>query len=69
MTLDYYSIVCSELVSCHAVSANNNTSESHKSKRAPYYIELCLNLQDVVKRPRVRCSNEEMAEKAARHVS
>lgn len=60
---------CSELISCHPVSVNNSTSEGHKSKRAQHYIELCLNLQDAVKRPRVRCSNEEMAQRAARHVS
>lgn len=60
----------SELISCHPVSVKNGgTSEGHKSKRAQHYIELCLNVQDAVKRPRVRCSNEEMAQRAARHVS
>lgn len=60
---------CSELISCQAVSVNNSSSDNHKSKRAQHYIELCLNLQDAVKRPRVRCINEEMAQRAARHVS
>lgn len=59
----------SELVSCHAVSVNNSSSDGHKSKRVQYhYIELCLQLQDALKRPRVRCTNEDMAQKATRHV-
>lgn len=60
---------CSELMSCHPILANNNPSDNHKSKRPQHYIELCLNLQDAVKRPLVRCSNEEMAQRASRHVS
>lgn len=56
-------------MSCHPVLINNNPSDGHKSKRAQHYIELCLNLQDAVKRPLVRCSNEEMAQRASRHVS
>lgn len=60
---------CSELMSCHPVLANNNPSDNHKSKRPQHYIELCLNLQDAVKRPLVRCLNEEMAQRASRHVS
>lgn len=47
----------------------NGNLEGHKSKRAQHYIELCLSLHDVVKRPRVRCLNEEMAKRASRHVS
>lgn len=56
------------MISCHPVLINNPT-DGHKSKRAQHYIELCLNLQDAVKRPLVRCSNEEMAHRASRHVS
>lgn len=56
-------------MSCHPILINNNPSDGHKSKRAQHYIELCLNLQDAVKRPLVRCSNEEMAQRASRHVS
>lgn len=48
---------------------NNSSSDSHRSKRAQHYIELCLSLQDAVKRPRVRCLNEDMAQRAARHVN
>lgn len=59
----------SELVSCHPVSVNNSLSDGHKSKRTQHYIELCLKLQDAVKRPRVRCLSEEMSQKASRHVS
>lgn len=54
-------------MSCHAVFTNS--SDGHKSKRYLHYIELVLNLQDAVKRPLVRCSNEEMAQRASRHVS
>lgn len=60
----------SELVSCNPVTVDNaSTSSGHKSKRVQHYIELYLNLHDVVKRPRVRCINEEMALRASRHVS
>jgi len=49
------------------------------SKKINHYIELCLTLnstnkslqnseQEVVKRPRVRCQTEEMAQKASYHV-
>lgn len=67
----FCNFVRSELVSCNPVTVDNNasTSSGHKSKRVQYYIELYLNLHDVVKRPRVRCINEEMAQKASRHVS
>lgn len=56
-------------MACHPVLINNNQSEGHKSKRGQHYIELCLNLQDAVKRPLVRCSNEEVAQRASRHVN
>lgn len=56
-------------MSCHPTMKNNNQSDNHKSKRAQHYIELCLNLQDAVKRPLVACSNEEMAQRASHHVS
>lgn len=66
----FFSSIGSELVSCNPVTVDNASSSSaHKSKRVQHYIELCLNLHDVVKRPRVRCINEEMAKKASRHVS
>lgn len=66
----FFFLLYSELVSCQAVSVNNSVNDSHKSKRVQYhYIELCLQLQDALKRPRVRCTNEDMAQKATRHVS
>ncbi|XP_031630682.1 vacuolar protein sorting-associated protein 13D isoform X2 [Contarinia nasturtii] len=52
----------SELMSCRPVNKS-------QSKRGQHYIELCLNLQDAVKRPLVRCSNEEMAQRASRHIN
>lgn len=62
--------MCSELVSCHPVSVNNSINEANKAKRAQqqHYIELCLQLPDGEKKPRVRCLNEEMSQKASRHV-
>lgn len=55
-------------MSCQPVTVQPSTSSGHKSRRAQHYIEICLNLRDVIKRPRVRCMNEEMANRAARHV-
>lgn len=65
----------SELITCRPVSVN---IEGHKTKKLQHYIELCLSIpsksmqtsgHEVVKRPRVRCQTEEMAQKASRHVS
>jgi vacuolar protein sorting-associated protein 13D len=65
----------SELLSCHPVSVY---PENTKSKKLHHYIELCLTLPsksltpsapEMVKRPRVRCQSEEIAQKASRHVS
>lgn len=71
-------VVCSyhlsEVVSCHPVSVSASP-DNPKSKKLYYYIEFCLatpsnsltpNAQ--VKRPRVKCQNEEMAQLASRHV-
>lgn len=68
--LAFFFIVRSELVTCNPVTVDNaSTSSGHKSKRVQHYIELYLSLHDVVKRPRVRCINEEMAQRASRHVN
>lgn len=55
------------------------TGTSSKQKRKSHYIEFCLALPsrssltpsapEMVKRPRVKCQNEEIAKKAERHVS
>lgn len=58
---------------------NSLTGGSNKQKKKTHYIEFCLALPsrvsltpsapEMVKRPRVRCQNEEIAKKAERHVS
>lgn len=71
-----------ELVSCQPVamtaSPNEEKSSSKREPRVLHYIELCLSLPsksltpsapEMVKRPRVRCQNEEIAQKASRSVS
>uniref|UniRef100_A0A336MDN8 CSON015545 protein n=1 Tax=Culicoides sonorensis TaxID=179676 RepID=A0A336MDN8_CULSO len=71
-------VVCSyhlsEVVSCHPVSVP--PIENPKSKKLCHYIEFCLtspsksitpNAQ--VKRPRVKCQSEEMAQIASRHIN
>uniref|UniRef100_A0A1A9X0W3 UBA domain-containing protein n=1 Tax=Glossina brevipalpis TaxID=37001 RepID=A0A1A9X0W3_9MUSC len=57
----------SEVLSCHPLTTN--AASSHSSKIAPsYYIEISTNLPKVT-RPRVRCQNEEIAERASRCIS
>lgn len=72
-------VVCSyhlsEVVSCHPVSVPVNP-ENPKSRKLHYYIEFCLTTPSKsitpnaqIKRPRVKCQSEEMAQIASRHVS
>lgn len=57
----------SEVLSCHPLTTSTNMANS--SKMIPnYYIEISTNLPKVT-RPRVRCQNEEIAERASRCVS
>jgi vacuolar protein sorting-associated protein 13D len=75
----YYNL--SELISCNhlEVSADGSSSSSHSKNKRAHYIELCLSLPsktsltpsapEMVKRPRVKCQNEDIAKKAERHVS
>lgn len=70
-----------ELISCQPIAVTPSPTEASSSSSKPkilHYIELCLSLPsksltpsapEMVKRPRVRCQNEETAQKAARHVS
>lgn len=68
----------SELITCTHVEVPAERSSSSKVKKL-HYIELCLSLPsktsltpsapEMVKRPRVKCQNEEIAKKAERHVS
>lgn len=53
------------------------TTSGNKSKRLHNYIELCLTVtsksmttttQEAIKKPKVRCQSEEMAQSASRHV-
>ncbi|KAI9588448.1 hypothetical protein GQX74_004293 [Glossina fuscipes] len=56
----------SEVLSCHPLTTN--ATSAHSSKITPsYYIEISTNLPKVT-RPRVRCQNEEIAERASRCV-
>jgi vacuolar protein sorting-associated protein 13D len=66
-----FSYHMSELISCQPIV------ETQKGKKL-HYIELCLTLSskpltpgapEMVKRPRVRCQNEDVAKKVAQHVS
>lgn len=73
----------SELITCKHVEVNGDgsasSSSSHSRNRKLHYIELCLSLPsktsltpsapEMVKRPRVKCQNEEIAKKTERHVS
>ncbi|XP_037935876.1 vacuolar protein sorting-associated protein 13D [Teleopsis dalmanni] len=56
----------SEVLSCHALTANTGASSSKVTPS--YYIEISTNLPKVT-RPRVRCQNEEIAERAARCIN
>ncbi|XP_075164386.1 vacuolar protein sorting 13D [Haematobia irritans] len=57
----------SEVLSCHPLTTNANTSNA--TKVIPnYYIEISTNLPKVT-RPRVRCQNEEIAERASRCIN
>ena len=71
-----------ELITCKhvEVSDGGSTSSSHsRNSKKLHYVELCLSLPsknsltpsapEMVKRPRVKCQNEEIAKKAERHVS
>lgn len=71
-----------ELITCKhlEVPANEgSSSSSHSKSKKAHYVELCLALPsrtsltpsapEMVKRPRVKCQNEEVAKKAERHVS
>lgn len=72
----------SELITCRHIEVSTESSSSHSSNAGPkktYYIELCLSLPsktsltpsapEMVKRPRVKCQNEEVAKRAERYVS
>ncbi|XP_059608662.1 intermembrane lipid transfer protein Vps13D [Phlebotomus argentipes] len=70
----------SDLLSCHPVSVNAEVGH-HKSKKVQqnHYIELGLtvttrsptttSVQENVKRPRVRCQSEDIAQRASRHIN
>ncbi|GAB0099028.1 Vacuolar protein sorting-associated protein 13D [Sergentomyia squamirostris] len=70
----------SDLLSCHPVCVNVDQGH-HKSKKIPqtHYIELGLTVttksptmstvQENVKRPRVRCQSEDIAQRASRHIN
>lgn len=64
----------SELISCKPVTVSNSNSKT----KTKHYIEFALSTpkssltsggQEIGKKPRVRCQNEEIAQKASRHVS
>lgn len=70
----------SELITCrHVEVSSEGGSSSHSKSKKLHYIELCLSLPtrtsltpsapEMVKRPRVKCQNEEIAKKVERHVS
>lgn len=72
----------SELITCKHVEVaadGSSSSSSHSKSKKFHYIELCLSLTsktsltpsapEMVKRPRVKCQNEEIAKKAERAVS
>lgn len=72
----------SELITCRhidvAAEGSSSSHSKHKSDKS-HYIELCLSLPsktsltpsapEMVKRPRVKCQNEDVAKKAVRYVS
>lgn len=69
----------SELITCkHVEVCGEGGSSSHSRNKRLHYIELCLSIPsktsltpsapEMVKRPRVKCQNEEVAKKAERHV-
>lgn len=71
-----FSYNLSEIVSCEPVVVENRDN-SHSKQKSQHYIELALSLPsksltpsapEMVRRPRVRCQNEEIAQKATRHV-
>jgi vacuolar protein sorting-associated protein 13D len=78
-----FSYSLSELITCRHVvetlSEGSSSHSSHASTRKVHYIELCLSLPsktsltpsapEMVKRPRVKCQNEDIAKKAERNVS
>lgn len=67
-----------ELITSTPIEINADTNSSSYSKsKTMHYIELCLSLPsksltpsapEIVKRPRVRCQNEETAKRASRNV-
>ncbi|XP_055691450.1 intermembrane lipid transfer protein Vps13D isoform X2 [Lutzomyia longipalpis] len=71
----------SDLLSCHPVSVTADPGGHHKSKKTQHnhYIELGLTVttrsatmsavQENVKRPRVRCQSEDIAQRASRHIN
>lgn len=71
----------SELITCNHVEVladGNPSSSSHSRGKKLHYLELCLSIPsktsltpsapEMVKRPRVKCQNEEIAKKAEHHV-
>ncbi|XP_067643224.1 intermembrane lipid transfer protein Vps13D isoform X2 [Eurosta solidaginis] len=60
----------SEVLSCHPLTTNvASAAGASSSKHMPcYYIEISTNLPKIT-RPRVKCQNEEVAERAARCVN
>lgn len=72
----------SELITCRHIEISAHpeaASSSSNSERKTHYIELCLSIPskasltpsapELVKRPRVKCQNEDVAKRAERHVS
>ncbi|XP_062546775.1 intermembrane lipid transfer protein Vps13D [Armigeres subalbatus] len=77
-TVFQYSL--SDIISCHPVVVPPPTASdtNARSKRTTTYIEFCLTLPsksltpsapEMVKRPRVRCQNEEIAKKICHHIN
>lgn len=66
----------SDLITCRHIEVDGGSSTNSKKL---HYIELCLSIPsktsltpsapELVKRPRVKCQNEEVAKRAERHVS
>ncbi|XP_053697242.1 intermembrane lipid transfer protein Vps13D [Sabethes cyaneus] len=74
----------SEIISCQAVTvpppgtSNEPNANATRTKKSTTYIEFCLMLPsksltpsapEMVKRPRVRCQNEEIAKKICHHIN
>lgn len=65
----------SELLSCYPVTDKSQQKSTKPGKEFLYYIELLLTANPKsgnhsnARRPKVRCQNDDMANKASRHVN